>query len=234
MSDCVTLIQGTRLRATLIDECGAPIGGACSQFVTDGFVSVAMTDNIEAPDEFKVKNAGGVFCVNQRSKPELNWIDTVITLCKVNPELFGFLTGSPLVYDDTSPTPIAVGFGTDSDQYATASLALELWTNLGKVRGAAACGAGGTQFGYLLLPWLIEGTLGDLTIENGPVSFVVTTITSEGNDWGTGPYDVVNDVNGDPSPLLAAIPTTRHRHLQLTSLAPPDSFCGCQELIIPS
>lgn len=233
MSDCVTLIQGTRLRVTLIDECGAPIGGDCSQFVTDGFVSVAMTDNIEAPDEFKTKLASGAFCINQRSKPELNWIDTVITLCRVNPELYGFLTGSPLVYND-AVSPVPIGFGTDSDQYATASFALELWTNLGKTRGASACGSGGTQYGYLLLPWLIEGTLGDLTIENGPASFVVTTITSEGNDWGVGPYDMQLDLNGDPSPLFEAIPSTRHRHLQLTSMAPPDSFCGCQELIIPS
>jgi hypothetical protein len=234
MADCPTLIQGTRLRATLIDACGAPVAGACSTIVTDGFISVAMSDQIESPEEFKVKNAGGQFCVNQRSLPLLNWIEVTIAMCQVNPELFGMLTGADLIYDDATPTPAAVGFGTDSDTYATASFALELWTNLGKVRGGPACTGGATRYGYLLLPWLIEGTLGDLTVENGPINFTVKTITSEGNDWGVGPYDVINTRLGAPSPLLTAIPTTRHRHLQLTSLAPPAVVCGCQALALAS
>jgi hypothetical protein len=233
MSECRTLIQGTRLRATLIDECGAPVGGDCAQIVTKGFISVAMTDNVESPDEFKQKTAGGEFCLNQRSQPLLNWIETVITLCEVSPELLSFLSGAPLVYDDSTP-PVPVGFGTDSDTYASANFALELWTNIGKARGAAACPPDGTRYGYMLLPWLIEGTIGDVTVENGPVNFTINTITSEGNDWGVGPYDVLLDSLGAPSPLLEAIPTTRHRHVQFTSLAPPDAVCGCQELIIPS
>lgn len=233
MSECPTLIQGTRLRATLVDECGAPIGGACNQIVTDGYISVALTPNIESPDEFKQKNAGGVFCLNQRSKPELNWYEVVINLCQVMPELINFLTGLPLVYDD-AVTPNAVGFGVDSDAYATASFALELWTKIGRGRGAPACGAGGTRYGYLLLPWVIEGTIGDNTVENGPLNWTINTITSEGNDWGVGPYDVLLDRNGDPSPLLEAIPSTRHEHVQFVNLAPPDAVCGCQELVIAS
>jgi hypothetical protein len=86
----------------------------------------------------------------------------------------------------------------------------------------------------LLLPWLIEGTLGDVTVENGPVNFTIKAITSEGNDWGVGPYNVVNTRLGVPSPLLTAIPTSRHRHLQLTTLAPPAVVCGCHSLVVAS
>lgn len=234
MSECRTLIQGTRLRATLVDACGAAVGGDCSTIVTDGFISVAMTDNVEAPDEFKVKNASGAFCINQRSTPELNWIETTIILCEIMPELISFLTGSPLVYDDATPTPNAIGFGTDSDTYATASFALELWTNIGRRRGQAACPTGTTRYGYLLLPWLLEGTLSDTTIENAPSQWTINTITSDGNDWGVGPYDMQLDSGGNPSPLFEAIPTTRHRHMQFTDLAPPDSLCACQELVLAS
>jgi hypothetical protein len=233
-SECRTLIQGTRLRATLIDDCGAPAAGTCSTVVTDGFISVVMSDQIEAPEEFKVKNAGGQFCVHQRSLPLLNWIDVTINLCQVQPELLNLLSGSPLVYDDSTPTTKAVGFGTDSSAYASASFALELWTNIAKTRGQSPCVGGATRYGYLLLPWLIEGTLGDITINNGPVDFSVKTITSEGNDWGVGPYDVVNTRLGVPSPLLTAIPTDRHRHMQFTSLAPPAVYCGCQDLVLAS
>lgn len=233
MAECLTLIQGTRLRATLIDECGAPAGGASSTVVTDGFVSVSMTDNVESPDEFKVKNASGEFCVNQRSAPLLNWIETKISLCQVSPELLNLLSGSPLIYDDALVTPNAVGVGTDSDTYASATFALELWTRIGRGRGAA-CAGGATRYGYLLLPWLIEGTIGDVKVENGPVNFEITAITSDGNDWGVGPYNVVNTRLGVASPLLTPIPSTRHRHLQFTSLAPPAVHCGFQTLVLAS
>lgn len=233
MSECRTLIQGTRLRATLIDDCGAPVAGDCAQIVTDGFISVGMTDNVEAPDEFKQKNAGGNFCLNQRSTPELNWLEVTIILCEVMPELIQFLTGSRLVYDD-AVTPNAIGFGTDSDVYATASVAIELWTNLGKRRGQTACSGGTTRYGYLLLPWLLEGTMTDTTIENAPAQWTINTITSDGNDWGVGPYDMQLDRFGAASPLFEAIPSTRHRHMQFTDMAPPDSLCACQELVLAS
>lgn len=233
MAECPTLIQGTRLRATRIDDCGSPVGGVAGQVVTSGFISVAMADNVESADEFKVKNAGGEYCVNQRSRPLLNWIDTTIELCQVSPEFFEMLTGSPLVMDDALPTPNAVGFGTDSAEYASASFALELWTNLGRT-GGAACGTTGARYGYLLLPWLIEGTVGDVKVENGPVNFTVTTITSGGNDWGRGPYNVIVNRLGVAAPLLTAIPTDRHRHLQFTSLAPPAPVCGYQNLVLAS
>lgn len=233
MAECPTLIQGTRLRATRIDECGAPVGGADGQVTTAGFVSVAMTDNVESPDEFKVKTAGGEFCVNQRSRPLLNWIETTVSLCQVSPELLELITGSPLVLDDAVPTPNAVGFGTDAATYASASFALELWTNIARTQGAA-CGTAGVRYGYLLLPWLIEGTIGDVTVENGPVNFTVSTITSVGHDWGVGPYNVILDRFGVPSPLLEAVPTDRHRHFQLTSLPPPVAVCGYQDLVLAS
>jgi hypothetical protein len=233
-SQSPAFVQGTRLRATLIDACGAPIGGACAQIVTKGFISVAMSDNIESPDEFKQKNAGGTYCYYSRSEPLLNYIGVKVALCSVNPELFSFLTGAPIVYDDNTPAQ-AIGWGTDTDSYASASIALEVWTNLAKVRGARACSASGRpQYGYLLLPWLIEGTIEDVTIENGPMNFTIDTITQEGNDWGVGPYDVLVDRLGSPSPLFDAIPSTRHRELIVTELAPPDVTEGCTSLVVPS
>lgn len=234
MAECRTLIQGTRMRATRIDACGNPVAGLYSTVTSAGFISVAMKDNVESPDEFKVKTAGGQFCVRQRSLPLLNWIETTINLCDVSPELLNLITGSPLVYDDATPTPAATGFGTDTDTYASANFALEVWTNIGKPVSGAACGAAGTRYGYLLLPWLIEGVIGDITIQNGPVSFTVTTITGGGNAWGVGPYNVILNKLGAASRLLTAIPVNRHRHLQFTSLAPPAAVCGYQTLALAS
>jgi hypothetical protein len=219
------------MRVTRLDNCGNPVEGACSTVVSSGFISVSMTDNIEPPDEIKQKNAAGQYCYPPfRTTPLLNWIEASIQFCEVDPELFNLVTGAPIITDDALPIN-AIGFATDSDVYATARFALEVWTNLG---GDAACGPDGERFGYLLLPFLKEGTFGDLTIENAAVNFTVNAITSGGTPWGVGPYDVILDNAGLPSPLLSAIPTTRHRQWMLTQLAPPDASCGCQPLVIPS
>lgn len=233
-ADCEShvLIQGTRIRGTRIDECGAPAGGVDGAVVTKGFAEVSMTDNVESPDEFKPKNAQGEFEATERSRPQLNWIETVVSLTRVSPPFFEMLTGSRLIYDD-SDIPMPIGFATDTDTYASASFALEVWTNIAKSQGAA-CGVGGRRYGYLLLPWLLEGTIGDFTIANAEISFTITSITSSGSDWGVGPYDVLVDRNGLPSPLLEPIPPTRHRALMFTSLAPPEPVCGYQELVLAS
>lgn len=223
------LIQGVAIRVTKVDSCGEVVPGECGYAVEECFVSVAMSDNIENSDEYKVKAASGNYCVNQRSRPQLNWIDAVVTLIRVNPELVSLMTGLPVIYDD-SPDPVAVGFGTDTDTYASANLALETWTNLASDPDGAACTDEGTRYGYLLLPWLGDTTIGDLTIENGAANLVLNGRTKGGNQWGTGPWDVIEDSNGDPSPLLVAIPSTRHRHTQFTSLAPPEATDGCQYL----
>lgn len=229
-SICHNPIQGNTMRVTRLDPtgCCAPVEGDCSTVVSEGFISVAMTDNIEAPTEIKQLNAQGVYCYPPvRTPPQLNWIELTIQFCQVDPELFELVTGSPLVLDADGN---AVGFGTDNDSYATGRFGLEVWTNLG---GAQAC-ANGPQYGYLLLPCVKEGTFGDVTIENGPINFTVNAVTSGFNDWGVGPYDVVLDGAGLPSPLLSAIPTQRQRQWQLTGLTPPTATCGCQPLVIPS
>lgn len=221
------------MRVTRLDgNCCSPVEGDCSTVVSSGFISVSMTDNIEPPDEFKQKNAAGEYCYPPvRTRPLLNWIEVEIQFCQVDPELFELVTGSPIVTDDASPEVNAIGFGTDNDTYATGRFALEVWTNLG---GDAACSADGARYGYLLLPCLKEGTFGDLTIENGPINFTVNAVTSGFNDWGVGPYDVILDAAGLPSPLLSALPTQRQRQWMLTQLAPPEASCGCQPLVIPS
>lgn len=216
------------MRVTRLDgNCCSPVEGDCSTVVSESFISVAMTDNIEPPDEFKRKNAQGIYCYPPvRTQPLLNWIEAEIQFCQVDPEMFELITGSPII---TNADGDAVGFATDNDTYATGRFSLEVWTNLA---GAQACN--GEQFGYLLLPCMKEGTFGDLTVENDTITFTVNAVTSGFNDWGVGPYDVVLDGDGLPSPLLSAIPTNRQRQWMLTGLTPPVASCGCQPLVIPS
>lgn len=227
-SECRSILKGERIRATRLNECGEVVYGACAYVVTAGFVTINVTANVEDPTEYKQKTASGAYCYPpERGRPLLNWHELEIEFCDVNPELFELLTGSPLVLNDSLP-PVAVGFGQDTDSYASTFFALETW--VGVARGGLACPAGGVRYGYINYPYVYQGTVGDITIEDGPINFTINAIAPAGNAWGIGPHDVILDNAGAPSPLLEAIPTTRIQHVQWTSLAPPAAACGCQAL----
>jgi hypothetical protein len=231
-SVCYTPFKVPRIRVTNLDpNCGQPVTG-CSTVVSDGIISIEMTKEYEDREEFFVKNGDGVFCVKETNPPILKWINLVITLCNVDPEMVNIMTDEPLVLDNAA-SPRATGFSTQEGTAATASFALEGWTRLTGLTGGAAC-TGGVEYGYVLFPWVVEGTVGDITFENGAVSFVVNARTRSNSLWGTGPYNVdLSDAAGNlntPIPLLTPILSTQHHRMFVTRLAPPTSACGCTTL----
>lgn len=223
-SVCFTPIGGSHMRVIKLDSCGTVLtGGSSCKVITSGFVRVARTAEYEDPDEFIVKNANGDICVNERTSPVLKWLNLEIEFCSVDPELWNLVTGSPLVMNDAG-TPQAVGFRTREGIVSTVNFALEVWT---RMSGSTACSGGVPTYGYYLAPWLVQGTAGDLTFENGPISFTATARTKAGSLWGTGPFNVRNTAVPAPAKLISAITATDHDHLQLTTLAPPVASCGC-------
>jgi hypothetical protein len=189
-----------------------------------------MTKEYEDREEFFVKNGDGVFCVRETNPPILKWINLVLTFCNVDPELVNIMSAEPLVLDD-AVSPRATGWSTQEGSAASANFALEGWT---RISGAGVACTGGQEFGYVLFPWIVEGTIGDLTLENGAANFVLNARTRSGSPWGTGPYMV--DYSDNPAgsttqiPLLTPILSTQHHRMFLTRLAPPTAVCGCQNL----
>lgn len=222
MTTCFSTLRVPSVRATALDECGEPEVGSCTQVVTDGIITIAETRNQNDRQDFFTLNADGQACVTDTSPPILKWLDLVLTFCRVDPELFNFLTGEPIVLDGSGE---AVGFRTREGSVNTVNFAFEAWT---RISGASACGPGGlVNYGYVLYPWVIEGVTGDLTLENGLANFTVSARTRSDSLWGTGPYNVVLDDTSSPSPLLTPITSEDHRHLQLTQVEPPTPSCGC-------
>jgi hypothetical protein len=215
------------MRVQTVNSCGTPSVGSCVSAVSTGFVSVEMQDQVESGTEIVVQNAAGLMCVNEKSPKQLKWIEVTITFCNVDPELFGLITGSTLVLNDAA-APAAVGFQTRTTNYAAGSFGLEVWSNIAQ----SQCTTLGTfslvPYGYFLLPNVVEGTVGDVKIENGAVSFTVSGRTKQGTNWGTGPKNVLANMStGASQKLLIALPSDTHRHLQWTYLAPPAASCGC-------
>lgn len=223
---CAKPLQGETLRATRLDECGNPEFGECAYGVSDGWVEVVLTPSTEEGERFLQRNAAGRAIVNERGRPSLNWYDVSIQFQEVDPELFTVLTGL-LPYEDDQGN--VIGVVVTESEFATANFALELW--MGNAEEECVEGAPLPFYGYNLLPWVVEGALAeDITIANALITFTITGRTRKGTPWGVGPYDVVLDLNGDPSPLFTAIPTDTH-HLPIwTQLAPPEAECGCLSL----
>jgi hypothetical protein len=213
-----SLVRGRAMRATRLDGCGRVALGPDSTITTEGFISVGLTANNEEGETISVTNAAGRICILDEPSPTFTGYTIEIAFCGVDPELFSMLSGQPLVLNAAGTE--AVGFGVDSDVDVNDSgFALELWSSV----PVAACDASGdASYGYLLIPFVKGGTLGDLTVENGAINFTLSGASSkDGNEWGVGPYDVVRDEGGLPGPLNVAIPSTRHLHVEVTTVAPP-------------
>lgn len=227
---CATPFKVPKLRATQLDECGAVVEGDCAYVVTDGVMTVEIAREYEDREDFFKKNGDGVFCVKETDPPQLKWINLTIGACNVDPSLVAILAGEETLTDDAA-SPNIIGFRTSEGASATVNAALEVWT---RTSGTSNCGTGTTRYGYMLFPWLIEGTIGDLTIENGAADFTYQARTQSGGDWGVGPYTVVQSAAvatlGDPMPLFDPVESIDHEFWLWTTLAPPDASCGCQAL----
>lgn len=234
---CVSLVKGRRLRVTKLDGCGRPIYGDDSQVVSKGFISVALTANTTESDEINVTNAAGEVCVYEAAVTSLVGYGIEIQFCNVDPELFALVTGQPVVLGADGST--VVGWDVDTKiGLENSNFALELWAGSPAADTCTTPGATGS-YGYLLLPYLTGGILGDFTVENGAVTFTLTSAnTKEGNGWGVGPYrDIMLDgatPTPAPGPMASPVSATTALRTMIVDLAPPADECGARPLLDPT
>lgn len=232
VTKCASYVRGRAMRVTRLDACGRPVYGDCSTVTTRGFVSVGYTANIDEGEEINVPNAAGERCIYEPATPTLLGYTVEVTFCNVDPDLFSMMTGQRVVTDAFGDV---VGFAMDTSVNASDSaFALEVWAG---APGAGACATEGSTgtYGYILLPFLQGGVVGDFTIENAEVTFTISNATTrDGNAWGVGPYDVVVGVGSLPAPLPDPLTTTDHMYVIQTGIAPPEAECGCRPLLDPT
>lgn len=212
-------IRGKAFRVTKLDACGKPVTGATNGAVSKGFVKLDMKPQLETATDYKAKNANDELVINSRGRQILRWYDVTIDLIGFDPYVLNLLTGDPLVMNDAT-VPEAVGFSNSSGPVGV-NFGLEIWTDL---EGQPCDAAGNRQYGYFVVPFVLDGYLADTTVENGPLSVQISGArTSDGSQWGTGPYMVLNTAGTTPAPskLLTPIGATEHRRLFMTTLAPP-------------
>lgn len=221
---CFTPLLGKIIRATELDDCGNVPAAATanSAVITDGFISVTLSAEVDDGAEIITKTASGALCVNEKLPNNFKRFTAEIQFCAVNPSLLAFMTNAEEYENyDSDVAGFTVPEGVIDKKFA-----LELWTGL----SGAACSTGATyDGGYVLLPFVNAGILGDIEVNGeNAISFSMTgAYTRGGNNWGVGPYNVIYDDSTPavPSPLPTALDALDHLLLIETTFPPPAASC---------
>lgn len=212
-------IKGRVARITRLDECGAPDYGPCGSLVTQGFISVTLSHEYEAGDDYTQKNAWGELCVNEKDPDRIKWVNAAIQFCEIDPGYLDIIGGANPVIQ--AGDTIGATFGPDTQ---VGAFGLEVWT---KKAGAGACVAGVPEWGYFAVPFVKNGTIdGDVKIENAPLNISLKGAGyGAALEWGLTPY-------GD-NPLLAAagFPVGDFWGMVVTTVQPPAPTDGCVPLV---
>jgi len=229
MPSCPSFLRGRVLRATRLDACGRPVEGECGQVVSDGFITVNMSPEVEEGTETIQRKANGQICISDKAPDVIKWYTVTVTFCAVDIDLVTMInpTWQKLLSEDGE----TIGWA-ESDEFSdTEGFALEVWMNASGVESVCDNPDAEGSFGYVLLPWLVGGTVGELEIADGAVTFEFTGRTKRSSRWGVGPYNIrLNPLTSAPAQLPSVVQPSQQRLFLLTSLAPPESVCGCQTL----
>lgn len=207
-------ILGRRIRVTQVDGTGTVVSTA-KKVVTDGFINIKMTAQIEAGTEIIQRNAAGLLCINEMLNSSFKRLNVEIEFCGVNPSLAAMVT-SAKEYNDYAGD--VAGF-TLGEGIIGNTFALELWT------GISGETADPNANGYFVLPFVNAGNLGDITTDgqNAVTFSMANAFTRGGNSWGVGPYNTVynNASPGIASKLPTALDPFDHLLVIDTAVAVP-------------
>lgn len=226
-----SFLRGRRIRVTRLDRNGRPVFGDESQVVTKGFVTAGYTTNMEEGEAISQTNASGENCVQETPVPTFNGFAVEIEFCEVDFALFSLITGQDLVLDPETGQPIGITESTAVDLSAV-NFALEMW--LGAQTEDAPHANGQGHFGYIVTPFLGGGVIGDVSVENGAITFTISGMqTKNGTAWGRGPYRVMLGADGTPDFLSTPMRSSDHRRMFYTEVAPPEPTAGTRPLLEP-
>jgi hypothetical protein len=207
------------MRVTRVDACGKPIAGP-NAFVTNCLSSINMTNVTQDQDDKVYTAANGQTCAIRRGCRTLLGYDLEINSMPISPELMEILTGNAGYLDANGDL---VGVDSCADIPCKAGFALEFWAS---IIGSDTCDAQGTQrYLYVLLPWITNGLMADIEFGTDAVIPQFTGSTRAGGQWGTGPFNVVQNATNVPDKMTTALAATCHRRILITTTPPPAASC---------
>lgn len=224
------MLRGKRARVTSLDTAGRVQYGDNNAVVTKGFSNFSLTTNTEEGEAINLTNANGEACINESAVPSFVGVAIEAEFCNADYAFFNKVTGQKVVFNDDGEA-VGITESTDVD-LSTVRFALEIW--VGAQSGVAARDGAEGEWGYVLLPNVGGGVLGDYTIENDGITFTLTGMTTKNaGAWGAGPYNV-ELVEGVAAPLFEPLLPNDHRRLMTVEIAPPEPYAGSIPVLDPT
>ena len=207
-------VKGKVVRLTRLDACGNIVVGSCSTVVSECFVSVTLSPEIEAGEDFLQKSAWGDLCINDRDADRIRWYNVTIEFAEINPDALDIIGNTTPIIE--SGNTIGTWIGTETSD--NSAFALEVWT---KRTGVDCVTGSGQEWGYFVLPYIRNGRVeGDITIENGTLTMSVMGMAFPAPaNWGLGPYDA--------DPIAVPMPAGELLGVAVTTVQPPADTAGC-------
>ena len=214
------------IRITRVDACGTPIVGERSTLVTTGIISVALESDVDNGTDIEVKNARQELVARVPANPITKDVKVTLTLTGVNVDLYEICTAQQLVTDGSGNS---IGLSVKESVPFTSGFALETWSQM-TFEGSDSCVEGGQEWGYFLTPFMSNGLIGNMELNSGALSCVITGVSRRSSGWGVGPYNVANaaTVAGQvtPAPLATTWEPTEILRMFRTPVAPPEPTDG--------
>jgi hypothetical protein len=216
---------GAVARFTRTNSCCAPVPGECNAAVTKKITSMEFSAQTNEETREPVLNMDGSTCLPGRTINSLTGYEVTLNRCVLDLEQWNIFTGQDLMLGwDGLP----IGGYVREGQLNLSGWALELWIT--EESGDACDPLGQGRYFYNLFPCLTAAVEGDFTVENGTsIAFTYTATTRPGNAWCRGPWNVIEQSEGDlvGGQLLEPIPEGTHKAFAITSIPPPVPAVGC-------
>lgn len=227
----VTPFRVPRVRFTKLGSCGAYDTGSCAMWATKGVVEVSMESTGTDMAPIPVVNADGEVLAVESLPPTIHWYMVTMKMTGIQPEYFSWVSGQAIRYDDDPAGPTAIGLTSGANSSQLSSVAFEGWTRL----AGRNCVSGQPQYGYLLLPWLVDGNFTNIMFNSGLTECTLTARTAMASPWGVGPYSVqvskAAATLDEPWPLFTAVGSEDLRVWETTLLPPPAVTTECGPVV---
>lgn len=201
-ANCVGSLQVCRIRVAQLTSGGLPDAGLDTGYISDAIVQANLTVELEAGDDFVLKNGCGALCQTFKDADRLKRINIDMEFCQLDSELVGLLVGADTFYDNVEEVTIGAALPSSTDTPPN-GVAMELWTKAwDSNQQANASLIGGSSTDVLYFRWFFPSVrfqMGALTLQNDILRIPVTGYAQENSEMpADGPYQDF------PTPVVSA------------------------------
>lgn len=170
------------MRVTILDDVGNVENVPDNSYVSDKIVSLGVNPNIEAGNNFSLRNGCGCSLARFKANDIFNWWEFAFAGGALEPEMMAIMLGVPTIEDGADVVGLAFAGALDCSEVEP-SVALEFWSQ-------HVVGSGQDSI-HPWIHWVFPKTVwqfGDNSAEEDFMQTALTGFSRTNARWGDGPY----------------------------------------------